>query len=211
MSNKKLYIFFGLIFILGFLPHLQILPLDVTVSGRWFYISALGVLGLLGTFLKDKYNYLLIVLIVVYAAITFDRSFDFRNGFSLYYNDIQKDPNNFNLHNNLGVEYFRMKAFDKAGYHFQKSVDLNPYWWTNYNNLGVYYENKDNISEAKKMYQKSIDKGEYYLAYENYLRILIVEKKYEEAYEYAKKIIKYFPQNNFIIESLQYLEGEVWD
>lgn len=195
MSNKKIYIFFGLIFVLGFLPHLQILPLDVTVSGRWFYIASIGLLGFLGIFLKDKYFKLLIIPIVIFALITFDRSFDFRNGFTLYYNDIKKDPENFNLHNNLGVEYFRLKAIDKAGYHFQKSVDLNPYWWTNYNNLGVYYERKGDLLKAKKLYQTAIDNGQYYLAYENYARVLIKLKEYKEAEEFIIETLKILPQN----------------
>jgi len=207
MLNKtnKSYIFFGFVFILGLLPHMQFFPLDVTVSGRWFYISAIGLLGLLGLIIKDKYFNFLIIIIIIFASLTFDRSFDFRNGFSLYYNDIKLDPDNFNLNNNLGVEYFRLGNIAKAGYYFQKSVEENPYWWTNYNNLGVYYENTGDISKAKEMYQRSIKNGNYYLAYENYARVLIKEKKHEEAKEFITESLKYFPENITLQEFLQQL------
>lgn len=191
----KTGLFFACILILGILPHMQIFPLDVTVSGRWFYIASLGLLGTLGVLLNKTTEKLLIIPIVCFFLITFNRTYDFRNGFALYSNDIRYDKNNFNLENNLGVEYYRLGKYDKAGMHFQRSVDLNPRWWTSYNNLGVYQEGLGNYDRALGLYKKAIDNGQYYLAYENYARLLIRQEKYEEAKEFIVNTLKYFPEN----------------
>ncbi|PIY71145.1 hypothetical protein COY88_01845 [Candidatus Roizmanbacteria bacterium CG_4_10_14_0_8_um_filter_35_28] len=43
------------------------------------------------------------------------------------------------------------------------------------------------MAEAEKLYKKAIDQGEYYLAYENYVGVLIKEKKLKEAKEFLEK------------------------
>lgn len=191
----KTKIFFTCVLVLGILPHMQIFPLDVTASGRWFYVASLGILGLLGIIINTKYQNLLIIPIVCFSLITFNRTYDFRNGFALYSSDIKSDKNNFNLENNLGVEYYRLGNINKACIHFQRSVELNSKWWTNYNNLGVCKESVGKLDEALILYKTSIDNGQYYLAYENYARILVKEKRYEEARKFIDETLKYFPEN----------------
>lgn len=192
---NKTKIFFISILILGLLPHMQFFPLDVTVSGRWFYSASLGLMGLLGVFIKKKWQNLLIIPIVCFSFITFDRTYDFRNGFVLYSNDIKHDKNNFNLENNLGVEYFRLGNKNKACGHFQRSVDLNHIWWTNYNNLGVCKELVGELDEALVLYKTAIDNGQYYLAYENYAKILVKQGKVKEARNFIEESLKLLPEN----------------
>lgn len=206
-KKGKNALFFSIVFILGILPHMQIFPLDVTVSGRWFYAASLGLTGLLGIIINKKWGvYMLMVPIIIFSFISFDRTYDFRNGFALYSNDIKHDKDNFNLLNNLGVEYYRLGRYDKAGEYFTKSVNSNPKWWTNYNNLGVYYEGIGELEEAKKMYKKAIQNGNYYLAYENYAKILIKQKKNDEAKVFLRDSLQVFPQNKVLISLLSLLE-----
>ena len=49
----KVYLFFVLWFILGLLPHIQILPLDGAVAPRWFYLPIVGLLGIIGIALQE--------------------------------------------------------------------------------------------------------------------------------------------------------------
>lgn len=203
LKKNKNSLFFASIFILGILPHIQIFPLDVTVSGRWFYVASVGLLGAFGVLLKKGWEKVLIVPIVILSVITFVRTFDFRNGLTLYSHDISYDKNNFNLENNLGVELFRIGKIDEAGEHWQRSVELAPTWWTNYNNLGVYYQNKNDLEKAENLYLEAIKNGNYYLAYENYASVLLKQGKYEKAKEFLIENIKYFPQNSNLSKLLE--------
>lgn len=171
-KKVKNYLFFFLIFIISLGLHSQIFPLDVTVTGRWFYLPMVGLLGMVGVTIKNKYfNYLVAILVLVFSMITLDRSYDWRNGLTLYSNDTKIVKDDFNLENNLGVELYRIGKIDEAHIHFQKSVDLAPFWWTNWNNLGVTTEYYGNIEKATEYYKKAIDNGGYYLAVQNYERI----------------------------------------
>lgn len=210
-KNKNYYLFLT-IFILSFAMHMQIFPLDVTVSGRWFYLPMFGFLGMIGHLnskVKIKYLDIILYIIIVSLSITtFRRSFDWKNGLTLYSHDAKIVTNDFNLNNNLGVELFRIGKFEEAKINFQKSVDLAPNWWTNWNNLGAITEREGDLETAVIYYKKAIDNGNYYLAYENYALILIKQKKYEIAEEFIKNSLLYFPQNQKLIQYLQYIKQQ---
>lgn len=210
-KNKGYYLFLA-IFVLSFAMHMQIFPLDVTLSGRWFYLPMFGLLGMIG-FFKPKLNIkymesILYIAIICFSLITFKRSFDWKNGLTLYSHDAKIVTDDFNLNNNLGVELFRIGKFDEAKVNFQKSVDLAPHWWTNWNNLGAITEREGDLETAALYYKKAIDNGNYYLAYENYAMILIKQEKYEEAEEFVNNSLLYFPQNQTLMKLLQYIKQQ---
>ena len=207
-----LYIFFVLWFLGSLLFHLQLFPLDMTVSERWFYLPLAGILGVLGSLVlgiknggfvdKKAITYLVLLGVVLLSARTLLRTFDWRNGLTLYSKDIKNSINAFDLENNLGVELFRTERYEEAKEHFEKSIQLAPSWWTNYNNLGAYWEKRGELEKAEGLYKKSIDNGNYYLAYENYAFILIKRKKYSEAVEFLEKNIGFFPNSPRLLTAL---------
>ncbi|MDP3917747.1 MAG: tetratricopeptide repeat protein [Candidatus Woesebacteria bacterium] len=203
-QKSKSYYFFLALFILSLAMHMQIFPLDVTLSGRWFYLPMFGLLGILGHLKFKKVGYyILTLLILIFSIITFVRSFDWKSGLTLYSHDVKIVKNDFNLENNLGVELYRIGKFNEAKDHFQNSVNLAPLWWTNWNNLGAIYERENDLDKALDYYKKAIDNGNYYLAYENYAKILIKQKKFNEAEEFIKDTLKYFPNNQNLLELYQ--------
>jgi hypothetical protein len=186
---NKPFLFFFLWFLIGLFPHLQIIPLNMTVAERWLYFPMIGLLGMIGTMLsklqiinhKSQINFksqiksktifiLLIIVIIVFSVRSFVRVLDWRNGLSLFSHDIRKDSS-FDLQNNMGVELFRIGRYEEAKKYFEISVKLAPYWWVNWNNLGVIYEREKNYKKAMEYYQKAIDNGQYYLAYQNLLKL----------------------------------------
>lgn len=203
-QKTKSYYFFLILFILSLAMHMQIFPLDVTLSGRWFYLPMFGLLGIIAHLKFNKLTYIIaIILITIFSTITFIRSFDWKNGLTLYSHDAKIVTNDFNLENNLGVELHRIGKFDEAKNHFQNSVNLAPNWWTNWNNLGASYEQENDLDKALSYYKKAIDNGNYYLAYENYAKILIKQKKFDEAKEFIKDTLKYFPNNENLLKLYQ--------
>ncbi len=196
--KNKLFLFFSSWFILGIIPVLNIFPLSATVSERWLYFSIVGLIGifllfvnwLLKRFGHKKILWILIsILIVILGTQTIVREGSWKNGMMLYAHDIKINPNSFDLVNNYGVELYRQGNVDESKKYFEQSIKLNPHWWTAYNNLGALYEKKGNNNKAEELYRKSIDKGNYYLAYVNIARLLVREKKYDEAIILLEKIV----------------------
>lgn len=217
----KIYLFFFIWFIFSLGLHLQILPLDMTVAERWFYLSEVGLLGILGiTFqvfilenqsswikkIKPIIIFLLAFIILCLSIRTIIRNTNWTNGLILYAHDIQISPGSFDLENNLGVELYRVGKFNEAKIHFENSTKIAPFWWTNWNNLGVMIEREKDYEKAISYYQKAIDNGEYYLAYENIAKLLVLQNKPKEAKEFIEQSLKVLPNNSNLWLYLAYSE-----
>ncbi len=202
------YLFFLFWILVGIGFHLQLFPLDVTVSARWFYLPMIGLLGMIGCtwlFLSSRLTinhsvkkFLIGVIIIVLVSLsirTFMRTFDWRNGLTLTKHDLALSPDNFLLENNYGVELFRIGELDEASIHYRRSIELQSRWWENYNNLGIYYLLKGNLSAAESSYIKSITNGEYYDAYANLSLLYLKEKRYVESLNYLEETLRLFPQS----------------
>jgi len=190
------------------LPHLQIIPLNMTVAERWLYFPMIGLLGMMGSIIKIsniKYQIskilfsLAIIIISIFSIRSFIRTLDWRNGLALFGHDIKK-TSSFDLQNNFGTELFRVGRYDEAKKYFKISTELAPYWWVNWNNLGAIYEREKNYQKAAEYYQKSINNGQYYLAYENLAKILVLHgKDQKKTEEFLKEVLKLFPKNENLL------------
>lgn len=215
----KIFLFFLLWFVSGLGIHLQIVPLDMTVAERWFYLPMVGLLGMIcvivlelcefGLMSKTRFEifrFVGLVLLVFLSLMTFNRTLDWADGLTLFSHDVQLNPDAFDLQNNLGVELYRVERIDEAKFHFEKSTVLAPYWWTNWNNLGAVYEQEGDFEKAEEYYQNAINNGEYYLAYENYALILIKQERLEDAKAFLETdaLLK-FPYNERLNTMYLYL------
>ncbi len=201
-TRNRLRLFFLLWFVASLSLHLQFFPLDLTVSDRWFYLPFAGLLGFVGAVvcrIRVKTPRLAIfgciALSTLLAARTLIRTFDWKNGLTLYSRDILISRDAFDLENNLGVELFRAGKSDQARVHFEKSVELAPDWWPNWNNVGVMQERAGRYEDARASYQKAIDNGRYYLAYENMAKLLYYRFDRAEGVSFARTSLQYFPDN----------------
>lgn len=207
-KKDKIFLFFFLWFLLGLLPHLQIIPLNMTVAERWLYFPMIGVLGMMGSIItisniKNQISKILfsltIIIILLFSIRSFIRVLDWRSGLSLFSRDIRKDSS-FDLQNNMGVELFRVDRYFEAKKYFEISTQLAPYWWVNWNNLGAIYEREKNYQKAAKYYKRAINNGQYYLAYENLAKILVSHgKDKNKTEEFLQKSLKLFPENQNLL------------
>lgn len=209
-KRQNNFFFFFLWFLLGLLPHLQLIPLNMTVAERWLYFPMIGMLGMIGSMLTKfeiinlKFKIAGIIIISLLFIRSFSRTLDWRNGLALYSSSISS-TSSFDLQNNMGVELFRIGKYAQAKPYFEASVRLAPYWWVNWNNLGAVYEYEKNIPKAKECYERAIQNGSYFLAYENLARILVMhgtDKK--KAMEFVEKALRMFPNS----ETLQLLNSK---
>ncbi|MBI3385480.1 tetratricopeptide repeat protein [Candidatus Gottesmanbacteria bacterium] len=215
------YVFFSLWFVLGMGLHMQIIPLDMTVADRWFYFPIVGLLGMIGVFLKSinsiKYKKTLIMLSVVLLTLlslrTVERSFDWKNPFTLYMHDIQGNNSSFDLESNVGAELFRAGRKEEAKKHFERSVALVPDHWVNTANLAGYYYDAKDYTNAEKYYLLSIKNDPYFnSSYENYARMLLFEPNSDviKAKKFLDNSVKIFPRNGKLwlyLAIADYLQG----
>lgn len=213
----KIAIFFILWFLIAMGLHIQIFPLDMTYADRWFYLPMVGLLGLTGLLISQIKNQKMLTIVLIafvfiiplLAVRTIIRNGNWKDGLTLYAQDIKFAPESFNLQNNYGVELYRKGNIKEAKIHFQKSIDLAPFWWTNWSNLGVMYEVEGDATKAAELYQKAIDKGDYYLAHENRAKVMLYTFGAKEGKKAAEESLKKLPNNSNLWLSLAIAEYQL--
>ncbi len=209
-SKNRVFAIFFIWLLIGLLPHLQIIPLNMTVAERWLYFPMIGLLGMIGSAmgklkvksekLKVIFMGLTLAVISLFSVRSFVRTLDWRSGLTLFSHDIKKDSS-FDLQNNMGVELFRVKRYKEAKKYFEISTKLAPYWWVNWNNLGAIYEQEKDYQKAMEYYQKSVNNGQYYLAYENLAKLLVLYgKDQKKTEEFLKEALRLFPKNENLLK-----------
>jgi tetratricopeptide (TPR) repeat protein len=170
-------------FLMGLSLHLQIIPLDMTVSDRWFYFPFVGLLGMIAvvcTLIKFTnksirmffyaIGFLLLILLTVRTII---RNTDWQNNITLYSHDL-KISDNFQLEENLGYEYYLQNDYKKFFYYTNRSIKLLPNE-SNINNLAIFYLNRDDIKKGQQYYREALT----YNVYPKAGHILIMEGIYQ--------------------------------
>ena len=135
------------------------------------------------------------------GSFTYVRNKDWKDPFRLYAHDVKYAPKSFILWNNLGVEYFRKQQLSEAARCFEQSKNVcpEPGYAPTYNNLGVIKQNNGSLIEAEELYLKAIELEDYRLAFQNLGRILIFQKKFDEAKTILKKGNSLYPDDPEII------------
>jgi len=138
-----LFFLFWFLVSLGF--HIQIIPLDATVSTSWFYLPYAGLLGMFGiflqVFLKKKrskiiFNYIITIFVLVFLILTIIRNSNFANNLVLTCHDanITKD---YSLENSCGNSLAVEGQYIQAQKHLELSVQYAPYYYANWYTLGT--------------------------------------------------------------------------
>ena len=223
-SSKKylvMYCFFAVWFSIGILFHLQILPLDQTISERWFYFPIVGLLGMIGVVLeasrvdfKNPWIYAGIsIIIVLFSFRTIVRSFDWRNSMTLDTHDLRVSKEAYGLENDLSSAYLEEGQYENAKLHAQRSISIHP-TVTSFDDLGVADTMIGDYPDAKKTYEQSLHLGNYYVTYENLAGLeYSVHGNPQENIAFIKNIaLKNYPGDAklwFFLAILEYKHGNV--
>lgn len=215
-KEARSYLFFLAWFVFGIGLFLQIIPLDFTVTERWFYFPMVGLLGMIGVSVKNiaiqnKKTKTGLIIIFVFLLILFSlrvivRNIDWQTPFKLYSSDILYSPESFDLNTNLGVEYGNKGETQTAIAYTTRSVEHAPYNFVNFNNLGVLYAKKNDFEKSEYYFKKSLAESEnYYPAYYNFAYSYVDSKNYKEARLLLERALRKFPESS----ELWVLLGEV--
>lgn len=181
LKPRRHALFFSCWFLIGLLPYSNlIIPLHATLMEHWAYFSSMGFAVLMSMAIfkitekmlrwqRHVSVAIIAFLMIFYAVRITERNKEWRDPFVLYQRDLEREPNSFLLHCNLGVEYFRKGMMKEAKKEFLASNDVCPGrgYDIAYNNLGVIYAREGKISDAISCYKTSIALNNYALAYGN--------------------------------------------
>lgn len=209
-----LYLFFTVWFLAGILMHLQIIPLDLTVSDRWFYFPIIGLLGMIGVLLTvykinlgSKAVIIIIVsLLLLLSLRTFIRSFDWRDNFTLATHDLKISKQAYNLELILSGEYYNQKNFKFAAVHAQKSIALYPNP-VSYTVLGLTYYNLGNYEQSRQWFLKALQYADFEVVYTNLAIISLSYGDKNNNISFIKNVaLKKYPENAELWLCLAWLE-----
>ena len=206
------YIFFSLWFLIGLSMYLQVVPLDMTVAERWFYLPIIGLLGICGLLIEKFFNTakqkntvyaVLILIICIFSLRSIVRTINWYDGYTLYTHDEKISNDNYLLKNNVAVELLMRGEVDTALKYAEDSMHLNPDWGTSWSTIGTIYFDKKDYPKAIYYLRESLNKdGGNYAGFYFLIQSLLYSKDYTSAKGWAETALKVFPNNESLIELL---------
>ncbi len=207
---SKAYLFFLIWFLSGWALHSQLIPLDGTVSDRWFYFTFIGLVGLIFQIIPEKLKvskaaqFAAITLICTsFALRSYARTKDWKNAYTLYHKDILVDPESFYINNNLGLIYFSSGKYEESLLYFEKTVKVTTVgsriWYVALTNLGAAYLFKGDFVKAESVLAKAILGGDI-KAYRAYAGTLLNLQKIEIAKSVLIEALAKYPSDNVLMK-----------
>jgi len=221
LKPRKHTLFFSSWFLIWILPYSNvIIPLHATLMEHWAYVASPGlavlmsmaIFGIMKRLASARLRYVVGILVaflmLFYAVKIVERNREWRDPLVLYKTDVEKEPNSFLLHCNLGVEYFRKGMMEEAKKEFIASIEVAPGrgYDVAYNNLGVIYAREGKISEAITCYKQSIALNNYSLAYANLGELYNNLGMHEDALLVLREGVELYPLNSQLKSQLSLAE-----
>ncbi len=159
------FAFFFLWFVIGMVPLLQVVPLDMTVAERFFYFPIVGLLGMLGIGLQNLRVYYnrrktlyiagAVIILALLSLRTIIRTFDWKNNLRLYMHDAKEENDNYFLMDTIAQELSQAGKTSEAVRYEEKSISLFPNF-LNESHLGEIYLNGKQYDKAIIVYMRAI-------------------------------------------------------
>ena len=156
-------------FFLTLFPVFNLIQIYNPFAERYLYIPLFGFCVVLSIFLEYGLNRLsftrsllikiaiVVCLVVFWAIITVDRNRDWKNGYSLWTQTLEVEPNSVRAHGNLARVYQEKGMIEASLREVKKVMELNPKDYKAHYNLGVILDKQGFVSEAISAYNKTID------------------------------------------------------
>ena len=163
-KNKKEILFGFLFFLLTIIVMIELIPVGTqVVKERYVYISCIGIYFSFFTFIhpffeKNKKIFLpgIIVISIVFGALTFIRTGTWKNSFSLWNDVIKKYPKCSAAYINRGNAYVLSNNYEQAINDFDNAIKFEPNAADAYTNRAVAKSKSGKIEEAIMDYDKAI-------------------------------------------------------
>lgn len=227
LKPRKYAVFFLSWFLIGLFPYYNvIIPLHATLKEHWAYFSYMAFAGLMSMAifnirerissrrLRCTLRAMLVFLLLFYVFRIVERNREWGDPFVLYQKDVEREPNSFLLHCNLGVEYFRRGMMEEAKGEFIASNETSPGsgYDVAYNNLGVIYGREGRVQEAISCYKAGIALNSYALSYANLGALYNNMKRHSEAIPLLEEATRLYPLDveiKYQLGAAYYYSGQI--
>jgi|GEM_PF-2095549 len=139
---------------------------------------------------------------------------DLERANQLLHQALELDPENANLHVDLGNLFFTMKKIFKAREHYQKASELKPDSHRPWHGMGRIEKELGNVNQAIQYFEKVLSlEPETYVSLNSLGYCYLHLHEYEKAETYYLKAIKIRPKDFMAIYSLArfYSQTQRWD
>ena len=203
-------VFFALAyFLLALLPVLGLLKMSYMraawVADHFQYLADIGIIALgcaAGTLLWRKANpfgrkFVVgagVAVVGVFAVCTFARALDYRSEYTLWSDNVAKNPGAWQAQDRLGVALLARNDIRAATAHFAEGVRLKPDDAEGRNNLGLGLVTAGKVAEGIEHYRASIRlKDAQFFAHANLADALASQKQYDEAIVEYQSALRWNP------------------
>jgi len=212
-KKQPLFSFCILFFFLNHIIESTIFPLELIFEHRnyipsmlFFVPVAIGFCNLLELYamkrtMKHIISVFIILLLIGLGHSTFMRNFTWKNEKALWIDAVEKAPDLFRPHHNLGRYYDDNGYKEEAIFEYQKALEKavtsrKDETFVTYYNLGKIYGELKDYNKALYFYNKAaVINIDYAPIYNNIASIMDREGKHELAYNYLSKAIKLDPSS----------------
>jgi len=206
--KKGPIIIFGLLFFFLNVLVTQISFLeDGFCANRYFYLSSIGIylaLAVLCIWIYKKaasHKYWLItgglILLIFLAGITYSRSGNWKNTFSLSSSIIENSPDVTMAYNMRGVWHYTHHEYERSIQDFNKAISIFPSYSSAYYNRGLSLVAMQNFTSALKDYDRAIELNQNFVSAYNARGVLMLDviKDYPRALDDFNKAVSLDPVN----------------
>lgn len=210
----------GMWFLAFIFPVSGIVPINALLHHHWLYIPSVGLLIILGELLlklnkilkgsyynKVAFRYLPmfsgVIILLFFSTLTIEQNGYFKDEVTFYKKTIEKAPQSYRMHHNLGLVYLEKGLYETAIAKFKKAIELNPDSIYPYVNLGYVYQAKNFTTAAERIFKRAVKiKPSSYLPYCYLAKLYSDTGRFSESIELYKKAIFLKPKNPVIYYNL---------
>jgi tetratricopeptide (TPR) repeat protein len=129
-------------------------------------------------------------VVAVFVALTWQQSAQYRNAKAIYQSALEKNPDSWLLHGNLGQNLLDTGEVDAAIGQLSEALRLNPDSYDAHYNLGSAYTKRHQLADAIAQFQEAIRlKPDMFAAYHDLTIIYSQTDRPAEAFAMAEKAL----------------------
>ena len=169
------------------------------VTDHFQYLASLGVITLIvsaaGTTLKTTLvKPALALVLVAFSTLTWNQGYVYEDLESLWRDTLDKNPNAWIAHNNLGLLLREQGEHEWAIHHYRQALLLNPDFYEAHNNLGIALRSRNRLEEAAGHYRRAIElRADLVEVYANLGNVLAAQGKTTDAIDTLRQALRLKP------------------